>query len=258
MNLDVIYQPKGQAGEYAPWATNHYEGCGHKCLYCYVPSVRHIERKDFDAGAAERKNYLARLDKDIAKCQKAGFAEQVMLSFLTDPYAPNDREIKLTRDVLIRLREGGLSFCTLTKGGTRAFRDLDLFRPNRDAFASSLTCLDPLISRKWEEGAADPQDRLDALSRFYHAGIFTWVSLEPVLDPETTLKIIETAAPFVDLFKVGQVNYSKLTKLINWRDFTHRAIELLNRLGKAHYIKADLQPYLPEGYPNPLRVEQHN
>jgi hypothetical protein len=27
--------------------------------------------------------------------------------------------------------------------------------------------------------------------------------------------------------------------------------------GKAHYIKRDLQPYLPEGYFNPLRVQQH-
>jgi hypothetical protein len=27
--------------------------------------------------------------------------------------------------------------------------------------------------------------------------------------------------------------------------------------GKAHYIKRDLQPYLPKGYFNPLRAQQH-
>jgi hypothetical protein len=31
-----------------------------------------------------------------------------------------------------------------------------------------------------------------------------------------------------------------------------------NRLGAADYIKHDLQPYLPPGYPNPMRVRQHH
>jgi len=35
-------------------------------------------------------------------------------------------------------------------------------------------------------------------------------------------------------------------------------IDLLHQLGKAHYIKRDLQKYLPPGYPNPARVEQHH
>lgn len=30
----IIYAPAGQAGEYAPLATNPYRGCGHKCSYC--------------------------------------------------------------------------------------------------------------------------------------------------------------------------------------------------------------------------------
>ena len=256
--LDVIYQPSGQAGEYAPWATNHYDGCGHRCLYCYVPAIRHVTREAFDAGASERKNYLTRLDKDLAKCRAHDFHQQVMLSFLTDPYAPNDVEIGLTRTVLQRLADGGLGFCTLTKGGHRALRDIDLFHPERDAFASTLTCLDAAASEKWESGAAPPAERLDTLRTFHARGIFTWVSLEPVVDPDVTLRIIEEAAPFVDLFKVGRINYSALTKRIDWQDFTLRAIDRLARLGKAHYVKRDLQEYLPDGYANPLRIPQHN
>jgi hypothetical protein len=34
-------------------------------------------------------------------------------------------------------------------------------------------------------------------------------------------------------------------------------INKLNRIDKAHYVKKDLQPYLPAGYHNPLRVSQH-
>jgi hypothetical protein len=62
----------------------------------------------------------------------------------------------------------------------------------------------------------------------------------------------------VDLFKIGRINYHKLTRLINWREFTERAIALFRELDKPHYVKHDLQPYLPEGYSNPLRVKQHH
>ena len=35
-------------------------------------------------------------------------------------------------------------------------------------------------------------------------------------------------------------------------------MDKLNALGARHYIKHDLQPYLPVGYFNPLRVAQHH
>jgi DNA repair photolyase len=75
------------------------------------------------------------------------------------------------------LREYNLGFCALTKGGTRALRDLDLFRPDRDAFASTITSLDEATSLHWEPNAALPADRITALKAFHDAGIFTWVSL---------------------------------------------------------------------------------
>jgi hypothetical protein len=37
-----------------------------------------------------------------------------------------------------------------------------------------------------------------------------------------------------------------------------RMIDLLQSLGSAHYIKKDLQKYLPAGYHNPMRVQQHH
>ena len=36
---NIIYAPKGQAGEYAPLATNPYRGCGHGCAYCLHPDT---------------------------------------------------------------------------------------------------------------------------------------------------------------------------------------------------------------------------
>lgn len=252
-----IYAPKGQAGEYAPLAANPYRGCGHGCAYCYVPLVTKQPRPEFDAGATERDMFALKLAADARKYQAAGIAEQVMLSFTTDPYHPGDSS--LTTQCLLILQDHGLGFCTLTKGGTRALRDILLFRPDRDAFASTLTTLDDAFSLKWERNAALPGDRLAALKAFHDRGIFTWVSLEPTLDIESSLAVVDATHEFVDLYKVGRANYLKeITRTTDWLGYTLRMIEKLQSLGKRHYIKADLQPFLPANYFNPLRVPQHN
>jgi hypothetical protein len=208
----TIYAPRGQAGEYAPLATNPYRGCGHGCAYCYVPQVLRMDRVEFNAGAFPRPNFLNSLNADARKYQAAGITEQVMLSFTTDPYHPGDHS--LTHATITTLRDHGLAFCTLTKGGTRALRDLAYFRPDRDAFASTLTSLDDKFSQKWEPKAALPSDR--------------------------------------------QVNYLPMTKTTNWHEYTDRMVELCQKLGVKHYIKKDLQPFLPDGYVNIRRMTQHH
>ena len=251
-----IYAPSGQAGEYAPLAANPYRGCGHACSYCYVPLVLKMKRPDFDAGAVARPKFLYHLRKDAEKYKAAGITDQVMLSFTTDVYSPFDRS--LTRPTIETLREYGLGFCVLTKGGKRALEDIDLYRSDRDAFASTLTSLDAVFSNKWERNAALPWDRIDTLAAFHDRGIFTWVSLEPTLDCESSLEIIKMTHKFVDLFKIGRVNYLPMTKTTDWKSYTERIVELCAKLGVAHYVKKDLQPFLPAGYSNPLRVPQHH
>lgn len=253
---NIIYAPAGQAGEYAPLSTNPYRGCGHGCVYCYVPAVLRMDRTEFDKGAEPRNNFVNALEADAKKYHACGLNGQVMLSFTTDPYHPGDST--LTTATIKKLQEYGLAVCTLTKGGSRALRDLHLFRPKFDAFASTLTSLDDKFSLKWERHAALPSDRLHALRTFHDAGIFTWVSLEPTINIESSLAIVEATHEFVDLYKVGRVNYLPMTKTTDWEGYTHRMIELLNKLGKAHYIKKDLQGYLRPGYPNPKRIPQHH
>lgn len=190
---DVIYRPAGNAGEYAPLATNPWTGCGHKCLYCYVPLATHIDRGLFNEGAVYRK---------------------------------------------------GLTSCRSTA-------------PH--AYAATLTTLDDAFSRKWEPNAALPADRIEALKAFRRAGIFTWVSLEPTLDVEASIEIVRETCDFVDLYKIGKANYvKKVSEAIDWQDYTLRMIDLCQALGVKHYIKKDLQKYLPVGYHNPLRVPQHH
>ena len=71
------------------------------------------------------------------------------------------------------------------------------------------------------------------LKTFHKAGIFTWVSLEPVLDVEASLAIVKRTHEFVDLYKIGRVNYLPATKTTDWKGYTERMVELLTRLGAA-------------------------
>jgi DNA repair photolyase len=255
----VIYAPKGPAGEYAAPATNPYDGCGHGCDYpCYVTEAgfTRLTREQFNAGAVLRPNFIANLRADAAAYQAVGITEQVTMTFTSDPYHPGDTQP--TRTAIETLIEHGLGVCVLTKGGRRPLRDLNLFRHDRDAFAVTLISLDDDFCRKWEPKAPLPGARIAGLKRFHEAGIFTWVSAEPVLDPEATLAMVEATYPFVRLFKIGKVNYSRLAQTIDWHDFTRLMLDLLNRVGAGAYFKRDLQPFLPPGYPNPMRVPQHH
>jgi DNA repair photolyase len=259
---DVIYRPKGNAGEYAALATNPYVGCSHQCLYCYVPRAMHLDRKVFDAAAVPRQNFAARLLADCARYRKAGIcdghrADQIFMTFSSDPFHPGD--IKPTIEAIEILQDNGLAFCTLSKGGTKAVPYWNLYRPGRDAYAASLTSLDDDFSLKWERKAARPADRIAALRAFHDRGIFTWVSLEPTLDTERSIAIVKATHTFVDLFKVGKANYiPTITNVVDWKTYTLKMLDVLTRLNASFYFKRDLQAHLPDGIHNPLRVPQHH
>lgn len=258
---DVIYRPKGNAGEYAPLAANPYRGCGHGCKYCYVPNATHIDRNLFNDGAVPRADFLPRLRSDIGRYRRAGVcdghpADQVFITFSSDPFHPGD--LRHTEETIITLKNGGMAFCTLSKGGARALPFVGLYRPSRDAYAASLTGLDGAFSRMWEPDAAMPWERIETLRRFYEAGIFTWVSLEPTLDAQASIDIVKETHEFVDLYKIGKANYvKKVSDAIDWRDYVERVTATCRALRKQHYVKLDLQQFLPPGYHNPLRIPQH-
>lgn len=241
--MAMIYEPRGKAREYAPRAANHYSGCAHGCLYCYAPSALRRDRADFHAHPTWREGAIEQLDKDAAKLQAAGYTGSVLFCFTTDPYQPLDCTAKLTRLGIKTLHAHGLSVEILTKGGRRAERDFDLLTP-ADRFATTLTFLDEADSLNWEPGAALPDDRIAAIERAKSLGLTTWASLEPVIDPVQSLEIIGRTADCIDLFKVGKLNHHPLAATIDWADFARAAVALLEKLGKAYYIKDDLRKYL--------------
>jgi len=235
----VIYEPKGRAREYSPLALNIYSGCGHGCKYCYAPSATYKTREAFERPGA-RRDIIHRVQRDAEKL--AGDKRPVLLCFTCDPYQPFDMEHMNTRQVIRVMNRYNLTVRVLTKGGMRAVRDFDLLGQNRkNEFGATLTFIDPEASRKWEPRAALPQERMDALKTAHDAGIRTWVSLEPVIDTEQTLELIRMTVGFVDVFKVGKLNYLNLG--IDWHLFYIRVVCELEKTGKPYYIKKDLKRY---------------
>lgn len=251
--MNAIYEPKGRAGEYAQLAVNLWRGCPHGCTYpCYAPLALHMDRAAFHAAATPRKGILEALEKDAARLASDG--RVVQLCFSCDPYPPEDGTEKLTRQALEILTGHDLAVSILTKGGLLPQRDFDLLAKNhRNRFGVTLTGLSPEHALRWEPNAPLPTQRLASLATAHRKGIRTWVSLEPVINPELTLDIIQRTFPFVAHFAVGKLNYHPLGQSINWPQFRTRVAEWLLRLGyrplkdpheaqvgRTFYLKRDL------------------
>jgi DNA repair photolyase len=238
--MTLIYEPKGRAGEYSTLALNIYRGCGHRCSYCYAPAALKMTKVEFD-NPKPRENIIANLQKEL-KGDNGLFRDSgkdpVLLCFSCDPYQPLDEITGLTRRVISLLHDAGYPVHILTKGGKRACRDFDLLKHNGDAFASTLTFINPELSLQYEPGAALPEDRIAAIKNAHNNGIRTWVSLEPVIDVEQTLDLIEITHSFVDHFKIGKLNYIKSS--INWRAFGFKVLAIMEAMNKSYYIKDDL------------------
>jgi DNA repair photolyase len=236
--MKIIYEPAGRAREYSPMAANLYENCSHACFYCFN---RRFAKGDFKQGRT-RVNVIEDLKKDCANLPEKMYP--VLLCFLCDPYQECAGDT--TREAIAVLKKAGLSVQILSKAGESAMRDFDLL-DSTDYVAASLTFIDPKKSRKNEPGAALPENRFQYLREAKARGFHTWASLEPVIEVEETMQIIQETKEFVDLYRLGVLNYHEPPKRINWTSYGVRVVTQLNFNKKGYQIKDDLKKHL-KGY----------
>ncbi len=227
----MIYEPKGRAREYSPLALNVYsQGCEHGCSYCYCRGIG-------PWSATPTPRNLDRLYKEAVNADK-----QILLCFISDPYGPCERKYRNTRRAIEILKAASCSVAVLTKGGSRCLDDLDLFihwPDGRVKVGATLTFCSPDKSRKYEPLAALPQDRMDALKTLHESNVKTWVSIEPVIDPEESLDAIRRTLDYVDGYKVGRLNHYRTDT--DWNSFGCRAVAMIREAGKMLYVKDDLR-----------------
>lgn len=241
--MKPIYRPRGKAAEYSSLAMNIYMGCENGCKYCYAPLVTCKSRKDYTK-EYERENIISSLK---AQLEKEKITEQVLLSFMSDPYCQLNEKTNTTREIIKILMSYNIPIAILTKGGKRVEKDLDIIegydKIKTGATLTFATCMDSL---EWEPNAAKPGERIKMLELCKYRNIKTWVSLEPVIKPDQSLTLIRETLPYVDSYMIGKLNYNKeLERQIGWETFLRQAVEILRKAKKPFYVKKDLREAAP-------------
>lgn len=239
--MNVVYEPKGRAREYSELACNLYLGCTHGCRYCFAPACMHSTAEKWHSQVELRKNVIPLLEKDAEKL--IGDPRRILFSFLSDPYQPLEREKRLTRQALEIVGKYRLKSQILTKGCADLIQeDLPLMKRVKAQLGITLCFVDDASRQDWEPDASTVEDRFNILKTAHAEKIFTWVSLEPVIDPKQALEVIRKAAPYVNFWKVGKLNHMKTEEAeVDWRKFRKDVEKLLTKFGASYYIKEDLR-----------------
>jgi DNA repair photolyase len=176
MKLKVIRRPKGVIQDSA-LVLNPFSGCSHNCWYCYAKRYKRELPYQEPAKGAPLKTII----RDLDVLQRANNKTPVLISDWGDSYDCGRKPITSPlvpdehwhiRDVLMEFRKHNHPFRILTKGGTKAVKDFDLYGPD-DEFGCTLTTNNDSDSRKNEPGAALPGDRIEALKEAHKRGIRT-------------------------------------------------------------------------------------
>lgn len=224
-----IYEPKGKAREYADLALNIFTGCTNGCDYCYAPAVLRKTPEEFERAIIRH----GILDAVVNQLRGGGFeGRTIHLCFTCDPY-PSGMPTMVTREIIEAIHEAGAYVQILTKNPVSAMRDFDLLG-ERDMFGVSYTGAPFEVERNSDSGST----RLEVLRVAHGNGFGTWVSCEPVYDPEAIFRLIEDG-DYIDVFKIGKLNHRK--SAIDWAEFGREAERLCLEHGREYVIKESLR-----------------
>jgi len=159
----------------------------------------------------------------------------VMISSVTDPYQPIEKQFKITRRCLEVLLAYQFPVSILTKSSL-VLRDLDLVKKFKEIEVGiTITTDDDKIRQIFEPNAPSIETRIHALKELSENGIKTYAFIGPLLplNPET---LAEKIRPFIQSVLIDRMNYaSKTRKIYEFRkmkqwleyDFVDEIIERL-------------------------------
>lgn len=241
-----------------PWflddyTVNPYSGCSFNCLYCYIRRSKYginMEEK-----LSVKSNAVELLEQQLSLRARKKQYGIIVLSSVTDPYLQIEKTTQLTRRLLEVILRYRFPVHVITKSDLVS-RDFDLLEAiDREAILPedlsnklshkalvtfSFTTLDDLVAHIFEPGATPPSMRLAALKQTIQAGLFSGVSLMPLLP-----FITDTAAQLeymFQAFKTVGVNYIFPATLTLYGSEPSDSKTLVLRAVEKHY------PHLLEKY----------
>lgn len=217
-NGKAIYNPSGKAGEYSYWACNFFTGCSNGCDYCYCKKGILAKAMGGDVPVLKKcfkseEHALDVFEKEIFANKEALKEHGLFFSFTTDPMLPET--IALTQDAIGKAQYYGIPCKILTKVATWVDEVVEDDARHNDhrkdliAYGFTLTGWD---SR--EPNASTNAERIEAMKKLHDAGFKTWASIEPIIDLDSSLKMIQQTIGSCDLYKVGLMSGKKY----DWRE----------------------------------------
>ena len=177
---------------------NFYRGCQHGCIYCDARSKCYQMEHIFE-DIAVKENTLELLEAALKSKRRPCM---IGTGTMFDPYMPLEKELELTRKVLLLLERYGFGATVLTKSDL-VLRDLDVLQAinsrTKAVVQMSLTCSDEALSRFLEPNVVPTSRRVQALEKLREAGIPGVVWMCPIVpfltDTEENIRsIVESCA----------------------------------------------------------------
>lgn len=165
---------------------NPYRGCEHGCTYCYArPAHAYMGLSpglDFESKLFFKPEAARVLERELSAQRYK--PEVIHIGGNTDPYQPQERTLRVTRQVIEVLERHRHPFSIITKSAL-IVRDIDILAPMAAAgltrAAISVTSLDRRLARSMEPRAATPEKRIEAIQRLTDAGVPVTVMFAPVI-----------------------------------------------------------------------------
>lgn len=163
------------------YTLNPYSGCSFGCLYCYAAFFsRSVEKRDNWGYWVEVKENALNLLMKFRK--KPLIGKSIYISSVTDPYQPIEKELELTRSLLIELNKYHDPIIVIQTRSPLVTRDIDLFRKFKSIQINMTVTTDSEKVRKiFEPLCPSNKVRLSAIKEINDSGINSCITMTPLL-----------------------------------------------------------------------------
>jgi len=207
--------------KYSYCTCNFYTGCNNACEYCCCINILRESWKDnvrllYKSKKEALQRFKEQVGENLEKLQEYG----VFFSLITDPLLKSTKD--LTYQAINYCIKHDIPFKILTKRadwGTDEFlKTYPEDKKHLAHFGFSLTGED-----QFETRASSNQQRIDLMKSLYLDGFKTWVSAEPIIDVNSTIKVLQASKDFCymvrfEVLSMGHYKSRELSCVYNIRD----------------------------------------
>ena len=179
----LIYQPKGKAREYSPWACNLYNGCTNNCTYCYNKKgvgSKLLGKEEVTLKSGFKSNYEAyqTFTIELKKFKDAILADGkgLFFNFVSDPFLEETWELNYLCALYALTKNVPCVFLS-KKRPTETMISLFQIYNHLVKVGFTLTGMDEL-----EPNADTNAERINAIGKLESGGVHTWASIEPIIN----------------------------------------------------------------------------